>query len=200
MPAKKKKPAPKKVVAKKSAKPAKKSAPKAARKAAAKPAAVTSPAAKGAPEGMRSVTPHLICAGASDAIAFYVKAFNAVEEGRMPGPDGRIMHAQIRIGDSAIMLVDEMPEWGALGPKALKGSPVTVHLYVADADATVAQAVAAGAKVTMPLDNMFWGDRYGKIEDPWGHQWSIATHQRDVSPQDMQAALQQMCSEAPKQG
>jgi uncharacterized glyoxalase superfamily protein PhnB len=201
MPSKKKKPAPKKAPAKKTARPAKKSAPKAAvktaPKAAARPAATS---AKGAPDGMRSVTPHLICAGASDAIAFYVKAFNAVEEGRMPGPDGRIMHAQIRIGDSAIMLVDEMPEWGALGPQALKGSPVAIHLYVADADATVAQAVQAGAKVTMPLDNMFWGDRYGKIEDPFGHQWSIATHQRDVSPQEMQAALQQMCNEQPKQG
>lgn len=199
MPAKKKKPAPKKAVAKKSAKLVKKSAPKAARKAPAKPAAA-SRAAKGAPEGMRSVTPHLICAGASDAIAFYVKAFNAVEEGRMPGPDGRIMHAQIRIGDSALMLVDEMPEWGALGPKARNGSSVAIHLYVADADATFAQAVQAGAKVTMPLDNMFWGDRYGKLEDPFGHQWSIATHQRDVSVAEMQAALQQMCSEAPKQG
>jgi uncharacterized glyoxalase superfamily protein PhnB len=197
MPSKKKKPAPKKAAARKSAKPAKKSAPKAAPKAAARPATT---AAKGAPDGMRSVTPHLICAGASDAIAFYVKAFNAVEEGRMPGPDGRIMHAQIRIGDSAIMLVDEMPEWGALGPKALNGSPVTVHLYVANADATFAQAVAAGAKVTMPLDDMFWGDRYGKIEDPFGHHWSIATHQRDVSVAEMQQAMQKMCSEEPKHG
>jgi uncharacterized glyoxalase superfamily protein PhnB len=110
------------------------------------------------------------------------------------------MHAQIRIGDSVIMLVDEMPEWGALGPKALNGSPVTVHLYVANADATFAQAVAAGAKVTMPLDDMFWGDRYGKLEDPFGHQWSIATHQRDVSPAEMQQAMQKMCSDEPKQG
>jgi len=94
------------------------------------------PKVKAVPEGMHSVTPHLICAGAAKAIEFYKKAFGAVEGGRLPGPDGRIMHAQIRIGDSAVMLVDEMPEWGALGPKALKGSSVTIHLYVENADAT----------------------------------------------------------------
>jgi len=144
------------------------------------------------PDGMRSVTPHLICAGAANAIEFYKKAFGAVEEARMPGPDGRIMHAMIRIGDSAVMLVDEMPEWGALGPKALKGSPVTVHLYVEDADATFQRAVKAGAKVTMPLDDTFWGDRYGKLEDPFGHHWSVATHLRDVTPEEMRKAMQSM--------
>ncbi|MEO5960597.1 MAG: VOC family protein, partial [Opitutaceae bacterium] len=92
------------------------------------------------PDGMTAVTPHLICAGAADAIAFYKRAFNAVEGGRLPGPNGRIMHASITIGGACVMLVDEMPEWGALGPKALKGSPVTIHLYVDDADATFAQA------------------------------------------------------------
>jgi uncharacterized glyoxalase superfamily protein PhnB len=102
------------------------------------------------------------------------------------------MHASIRIGDSVIMLNDEMPEWGSLGPKSLKGSPVTIHLYVEDADKFFAQAVAAGAKVTMPLDDMFWGDRYGKVEDPFGHQWSIGTHVRDVSPDEMQKAMEQM--------
>jgi uncharacterized glyoxalase superfamily protein PhnB len=121
---------------------------------------------------MHSVTPHLVCAGAADAIEFYKKAFGAVEEARLPGPQGRIMHAMIRIGDSAVMLVDEMPEWGALGPKVLKGSPVTIHLYVEDTDAFVARAVKAGAKVTMPVADMFWGDRYGKLEDPFGHHWS----------------------------
>jgi uncharacterized glyoxalase superfamily protein PhnB len=143
------------------------------------------------PEGMHSVTPHLVCAGAADAIEFYKKAFGAVEEARLPGPQGRIMHAMIRIGDSAVMLVDEMPEWGALGPKALKGSPVTIHLYVNDVDAFVARAVKAGAKVTMPVADMFWGDRYGKIEDPFGHHWSVATHVRDVSMEEAQQAMQQ---------
>jgi PhnB protein len=144
------------------------------------------------PQGMHSVTPHLVCAGAAQAIEFYKKAFGATEEGRMPGPDGKLMHAMIRIGNSAIMLADEMPEWGSLGPKALKGSPVTIHLYVDDADAFAKRAAAAGAKITMPVDDMFWGDRYGKLEDPFGHQWSVGTHVRDVSPEEMQRAMKEM--------
>jgi len=147
---------------------------------------------KPVPEGMHSVTPHLICAGAADAIEFYKKAFGAVEEARLPGPGGRIMHAMIRIGDSAVMLVDEMPEWCAMGPKALKGSPVTIHLYVENADATFERAVKAGAKVTMPLEDQFWGDRYGKLEDPFGHHWSVATHVRDVSMEEAQEAMKKM--------
>jgi uncharacterized glyoxalase superfamily protein PhnB len=143
------------------------------------------------PEGMHSVTPHLVCAGAAEAIEFYKQAFGAVEQARLPGPQGKLMHAMIRIGDSAVMLVDEMPEWGALGPKALKGTPVTIHLYVDDADAFVARAVKAGAKVTMPVADMFWGDRYGKLEDPFGHHWSVGTHVRDVSMEEMQQAMQQ---------
>ena len=150
---------------------------------------------KAIPEGMHSVTPHLICAGAAKAIEFYKKAFGAVETGRMPGADGKLMHAAIRIGDSCVMLVDENAQWGMLGPKALKGSPVAIHLYVEDADAFVARAVKAGAKVTMPLDDMFWGDRYGKLEDPFGHQWSVATHVRDVSPEEMQQAMKGMQKE-----
>src|ERR1700730_5743359 len=109
------------------------------------------------PEGMHTVTPHLVCAGAGAAIDFYKKAFGATETSRMPGPGGKLMHASIRIGDSAVMLVDEMPEWGSLGPKALKGSPVVIHLYVDDVDAFTARAVAAGAKVTMPVADMFLG-------------------------------------------
>ena len=144
------------------------------------------------PEGMHSLTPHLVCAGAADAIAFYRSAFGAVELTRLPGPDGKLMHAMIRIGGDAIMLVDEMPQWGALGPKALKGSSVTIHLYVDDVDAVVKRAVEAGAKVTMPVADQFWGDRYGKLEDPFGHQWSVATHIRDVTPQEMQEAMKQM--------
>jgi uncharacterized glyoxalase superfamily protein PhnB len=144
------------------------------------------------PQGMTAVTPHLVCAGAAQAIEFYKKAFGAVEEARLPGPGGKIMHAAIRFGGATIMLVDEMPEWGALGPKSLKGSPVTIHLYTDDVDALVARAVKAGAKVTMPVADMFWGDRYGKIEDPFGHQWSIATHSRDVSPAEMAEAMKEM--------
>jgi uncharacterized glyoxalase superfamily protein PhnB len=146
------------------------------------------------PEGMHTVTPHLICAGAAEAIEFYKQAFGAFELTRMPGPDGKIMHASIRIGDSVIMLNEEFPEWGSFGAKHFKGSPVTIHLYVEDADATFEQAVRAGAKVTMPLDDMFWGDRYGKVEDPFGHQWSIGTHVRDASTEEMQKAMEQMGS------
>jgi PhnB protein len=148
--------------------------------------------AKPVPDGMHTVTPHLVCAGASDAIDFYKKAFNAKEEGRLPGQNGRLMHAMIRIEGSAVMLVDEMPEWGALGPKSLKGSPVTIHLYVGDVDAFVKRAVAAGAKVTMPVADMFWGDRYGKLEDPFGHHWSVATHIRDVGMDEMKQAMKKM--------
>jgi PhnB protein len=153
---------------------------------------MTMPKVRPIPDGMHTVTPHLICAGAADAIEFYKKAFNAVEEARLPGPKGRIMHAMIRIEGSAVMLVDEMPEWGALSPRSLKGSPVTIHLYVKDTDAFVARAVAAGAKVTMPVADMFWGDRYGKLEDPFGHHWSVGTHIRDVSMEEAQRAMQQM--------
>ena len=151
------------------------------------------------PQGMHSVTPHLVCAGAAKAIEFYKKAFGAEEGGRLPGPDGRLMHAAIRIGDSTMMLVDEMPEWGSLGPKALKGTPVTIHLYVEDADAFVARAAQAGAKVTMPVAEQFWGDRYGKVEDPFGHHWSVATHVRDVTPEEMKKAMQAMAA-GQKQG
>jgi PhnB protein len=147
---------------------------------------------KAIPQDMHVVTPHLVCAGAAKAIEFYKKAFGAIEGGRLPGPDGKLMHAMIRIGGSAIMLADEMPEWGSLGPKALKGSPVTIHLYVDDADAFAKRAAAAGAKITMPVDEMFWGDRYGKLEDPFGHQWSVGTHVRDVSPEEMQRAMKEM--------
>ena len=141
------------------------------------------------PEGMHSLTPHLVYAGAADAIEFLKRAFDAVELSRLPGPGGKVMHASVRIGDSVLMLVDENPEWGMLGPKALKGSPVTIHLYVENVDAVVAQAVAAGATVTMPVADMFWGDRYGVLEDPFGHHWSVATHTRDLSPQEIQAGM-----------
>jgi len=143
------------------------------------------------PEGFRSVTPHLVCNGAGAAIDFYKQAFGAVEVGRLPLPDGRLGHAEIRIGDSRIMLADDFPEYGSVGPQALKGTPVYIHLYVEDADALWAQALAAGAKPVMPLADMFWGDRYGQVEDPFGHRWSIATHKQDLTMEQMQAAMQQ---------
>jgi uncharacterized glyoxalase superfamily protein PhnB len=145
------------------------------------------------PDGMHTVTPHLICAGAADAIEFYKNAFNALELGRLPGPQGKLLHALIRIGDSAVMLAEECADRGGFGPKTLKGSPVTIHLYVEDVVAFVAQAVGAGAKVTMPLEDTFWGDRYGKLEDPFGHHWSVATHIHEVSPDEMQQAAQKLC-------
>lgn len=155
---------------------------------------MSKPAVKPIPDGMHSLTPLLICAGAADAIEFYKKAFNAIEESRLPGPQGKLMHAMLRIGDSALMLTDEMPEMGGFGPKSLKGSPVQVHLQVEDVDAVVKQAVAAGAKVTMPVADMFWGDRYGQLEDPFGHHWSVATHTRDLSQQEIQEGMAKMCS------
>lgn len=145
------------------------------------------------PQGMHTVTPHLVCNGAADAIEFYKQAFGAVEAARLPGPDGKLLHAMILIGDSPVMLVDEFPDFGSFGPKALKGSPVTIHLYVDDVDATFARAIAAGAKTIMPVDDMFWGDRYGQVEDPFGHHWSIATHIRDLSPEEIQSAADKMC-------
>jgi uncharacterized glyoxalase superfamily protein PhnB len=143
---------------------------------------------------MHTITPHLVCAGASDAIEFYKKAFGAEEMMRLPGPDGKLGHAMIRIGDSAVMLADEFPQWESLGPVSLKGSPVTLHLAVPDVDKAFERALAAGAKVRMPLADMFWGDRYGIVEDPFGHRWSMATHIRDVSPEEMAAEMAKACA------
>ncbi|MGF6242294.1 PhnB protein [Paraburkholderia sp. GAS38] len=153
---------------------------------------MSAPAVKPIPEGMHSLTPHLICAGAAAAIQFYSDAFGAVEQFRLPGPEGKLMHACVKIGDSMLMLVDEMAGCSMLGPRALKGSPVAIHLYVPNVDAVVAQAVAAGARITMPAANMFWGDRFAQLEDPFGHRWSVATHQRDVPMEEMQAAVRAM--------
>lgn len=146
------------------------------------------------PAGMTGILPHLVCAGAADAIGFYQRAFGAVEMMRLPAPDGRLMHASVRIGEAVVMLVDEMPEYGALGPKQLKGSPVTLHRFVPDVDAAMAKAVAAGATVVMPAADQFWGDRYGIVEDPFGHRWSLATHLRDLTPEQI---LQAAASAAP---
>jgi PhnB protein len=144
------------------------------------------------PPGMHTLTPHLVCHSAVDAILFYVKAFDAMELARLAGPDGRLMHAVVKIGDSPLMLVDEFPEQQTLGPLSLKGSPVTIHLYVDDVDATVARAVEAGARITMPIADMFWGDRYCRLQDPFGHHWSVATHVRDVSPEEIRQSVLKM--------
>lgn len=145
-------------------------------------------------KNVQTVIPHLICAGAADAIEFYAKAFGAVEMMKLPGQDGRLMHGAIQIGDAMIMLADEMPEWGSLSPKSLKGTPVTIHLYVDDVDAFVDRAIKAGATLKMPVADMFWGDRYGVIVDPFGHSWSIATPQRDVTVDELQEAVRNMPS------
>jgi PhnB protein len=137
------------------------------------------------PEGSRSVTPHLVIAGAGRAIEFYTEAFGAKELGRMPGPDGTIIHAELKIGDSSVMLAEECPQMGNKSAATLGDSPVTIHLYVEDVDATFDRAVAAGATAKMPPQDMFWGDRYGQVVDPFGHRWSIATHIEDLSPEEM---------------
>ena len=134
------------------------------------------------PDGVHTVTPHLICAGADEAIEFYKKAFGAVELSRMPGPDGKIMHASIRIGDSVIM-PNEMPQWETFGRKRrVRWSPSISTSRTLTPRSS--RRGAPGAKATMPLADMFWSDRYGKLEDPFGHQWSIATHVRDVSAEE----------------
>ena len=147
---------------------------------------------KAIPDGMHSLTPYLTCHGASDAIEFYKKAFNAMEVSRVPDKNGKLVNAMVRIGDSALMIMDEMPEMKAFGPKSLKGSPVTIHLQVENVDEVVKLAVAAGATLHMPTADMFWGDRYAQLEDPFGHHWSVATHVRDVSPEEIQQAMAKM--------
>ncbi len=144
---------------------------------------------KAVPDGMHTLTAHLVCADASRAIDFYREAFGATELARLPGPDGRLMHAMLAIGDSKLMLVDEWPEQGVRGPAALGGSPVTLHLAVPDVDAAFERAVRAGARATMPPTDMFWGDRYGRLVDPDGHQGSIATHVRDMTPEEIRNAM-----------
>jgi uncharacterized glyoxalase superfamily protein PhnB len=139
------------------------------------------------PAGRHAITPHLVIKGAAEAIEFYKRAFGAEEVSRMPMPDksgaSKIGHAELKIGDSLLYLADEFPDYGSVGPGAT--SPVVIHLYVTDADATFDRAVEAGAKVAMPLADMFWGDRYGKLIDPFGHHWSVAEHLEDVSPEQM---------------
>lgn len=142
------------------------------------------------PHGMHQLSPHLVCEGAAQAIDFYTKAFGATELVRLPTPDGRLAHGCISINGSSVMLVDEFAEQGMLSPKKLGGTPVTIHLIVADVDAAIARATDAGASLVMPAQDMFWGDRYGVVEDPFGHRWSIATPQRaSMNSAELQAAM-----------
>ena len=140
------------------------------------------------PADAEHVTPHLVVSDAAAAIDYYVKAFGARELFRMPMPDGsKLMHAELRIGDSPLMLVDEMPDFGSKSPATLGGTPVTIHLYVEDVDAVYERAIAAGGTAVMPPQDMFWGDRYGRLLDPFGHCWSIATHVKDPTPEELEA-------------
>lgn len=150
---------------------------------------------KGA-RGVSKLSPHLVVAGAGEAIKFYEKAFGAKQMMKLEGPDGKIMHACLSINDSSVMLVDENPQWKALGPKALGGTPVTIHLLVPDVDAAFAKAIAAGATATMPPEDMFWGDRYGVLLDPFGHSWSIATTKKEMTESEIKAAAEKVfCNE-----
>lgn len=151
------------------------------------------PAAKPVPEGYHTLTPFLICKNAVQALDFYQRAFGAEELSRLVGPNGGLMHAALRIGDSTLMLTDECPEMGAFNPLHFGGTAVTIHLSVADADASFARATAAGAKPLMPVTEMFWGARYGVFTDPYGHAWSVATQVKDLSPQEIAAAAAKAC-------
>jgi len=155
--------------------------------------------AKPIPDGYHSITPYLTIKGAAEAIAFYQRAFGAVEVYRLPMPDGRIGHAEVQFGDSRVMLADEMPEMPDIvmrGPRTLNGTSVGVVLYVKDVDAAFAQAVAAGGTVKRPVKTQFYGDRSGTIEDPFGHVWTVMTHVEDVSPEEIARRMAAM----PQQG
>ena len=141
---------------------------------------------KSVPEGYNSVTPYLTIKGAARAIEFYVKAFGAVEVMRLASPDGGIGHAELKIGDSKIMLSDEFPGMGSRSPESFGGTPVAIHLYIADVDTVVLKAIDAGAKLTQPVQDKFYGDRSGCITDPFGHNWYISTHAEDMSLEEMQ--------------
>jgi len=147
---------------------------------------------KANPDGYPRVTPYLYIDGAKAAIDFYTTVLDAEERMTMPGPEGKVGHAELSIGDSLIMLADEFPDMGARGPRSVGGSPVTVHVYVEDVDTTFERAIDAGATALRPVENKFYGDRGGEFEDPFGHRWSIATHVEDVSPEEMQRRMGQM--------
>ena len=148
---------------------------------------------KAIPEGYTSVTPYLIFKDASKAIDYYKKVFAAKEIMRMPSPDGKIGHAEIQIGDSKLMLSDENEKNGSRSPEAFGGSPIAIHLYVQDVDQTVKAAVDAGGKLLKPIENMFYGDRNGMVQDPHGYKWCISTHVEDVTPEQMKQRMAELC-------
>lgn len=148
------------------------------------------------PERLHSVTPYLAIRDAARALEFYKQAFGATELFRLPMPDGRIGHAEMRLGDSVVMLADEFPEFGVRSPETLGGSPVSLHFYVEDVDAFFRKALAIGAREREPVTDRFYGDRSGQLEDPFGHRWWISTHKEDVAPEELQRRLQAMCDEA----
>ena len=139
------------------------------------------------PDGFHAVTPHLVLREGAKAIEFYKKAFGAEERGRLLAPDGKsIMHAQLKIGDSILMLCEEIPQMQRyVSPQQLKGTTIALHMYVNDVDAAFKRAIDAGATVSMPVMDTFWGDRYGRVTDPWGHEWSLATHKQDLTPDEI---------------
>ena len=145
---------------------------------------------KAIPEGYHTLTPYLTVRDAARAIEFYKKAFGAEDRGAMKGPDGKIMHAELKIGDSIIMLADEFPQYGVVAPETVGGSSSWLHIYVDDVDGAFDRAVKAGAVTEMPVADMFWGDRYGKLKDPFGHKWSIATHKADLSAEEMKKGME----------
>lgn len=151
------------------------------------------------PQGYRTVTPYLTLTDAGRAIDFYKRAFGAQEVMRMEAPGGKIGHAEIKIGDSMIMLADEMPGSGSRSPQSLGGTTSGIFLYVENADAVFNQAVSAGAKVESPLADMFWGDRYGRLKDPFGHSWSVATHKEDVAPAEMSKRMKEAVAKMSQQ-
>jgi PhnB protein len=152
-------------------------------------------AVKPIPDGYPRVSPYLIVDGAAAAIDFYTSVLGATERMRMPGPDGRIGHAELQLGESVVMLADEFPDMDIKGPKTIGGSPVTVCLYVEDVDATFKKALAAGAKESRAVEDQFYGDRTGQFEDPFGHHWSVQTHVEDVSPEEMDKRSAKMMAE-----
>ena len=153
---------------------------------------------KPVPEGYHTITPHLIVRDAARAIEFYKQAFGAKDRGVMKGPDGKVMHAELQIGDSIVMLADEMPEFGSRSPQSIGGSPTGLHIYTDNVDAAFDRAVKAGAQVEMPVMEQFWGDRYGKLKDPFGHSWSVATHVKDLSAEDMKRGMDEAMAKMAK--
>ena len=154
--------------------------------------------AKPVPDGYHTLTPFLTVRDAARAIEFYKNAFGAIDRGAAKGPDGKIMHAELMIGNSIIMLSDEYPEFGALSPQSSGGAGMGLHIYIDGVDAAFDRAVKAGAQVTMPVSDQFWGDRYGKLKDPFGHVWSIATHTKDLSEDEMKRNMDEAMSKMQK--